>query len=508
MVGMSRPLQNLGINVKENAVEQLLLEMGINRTSQSLTEQQKIMARYITILKATKKDSGDLAHTYNSFTNVVRVLWSNVKILGRELGGPMKDAITGLAIRMRDWLINNREDIVAWWTTAMGKFQDFLSFFTGGTWGEGLKKGLEMLVLVLRAMVDSFVILGMRAAKAFAKAFGEELGKWLIEMGKPNGVLGKLSMAVPAIAAGRLALMKAGIGLIESARLEEPISAAEELKAAWSGVGDAIEKAATANENAKGLNVEEQKKVAAEYQKIRMARKAKTDQEIKDMEEQLRASLAADQEMLDAAKTTAEKIAEYWTDTGETINQVMYTARMSVKDGFAGMLTGMMTEFDNFEDHLRNFVIGITQAIARMQAEILAAKIMGSTESGGFGVGNWVNAGLNALAGGGGGQTVQAKARGGLIKPVYAANGFAPRGTDTVPVMATPGEGMLSKDLTAALREQLAVPGGVGGKSMTINVSAIDAQGTAQFLEKNKRQIAGFYGQTYRSNNPNTRRIR
>ena len=534
MVGMSRPLQNLGINVKENAVEQLLLEMGINRTSQSLTEQQKIMARYITILKATKKDSGDLAHTYNSFTNVVRVLWSNLKILSREMGGPMKDAVTGLAIRMRDWLINNREDIVAWWTVAMEKFGDFVAFFQNSTWRDGISRGLELLVAVFNTFADTVFII----FRELFTRIGDNVGVWLqqslaIAIERARLIAAEmrkipLSQQIGEAFSGddearrffakRTAdteidrMIKEGFFEKLYPAVKRNTTAMEDFKESVRLLGE--EFANTAKEGANMGKSEEELAASAEagnkaMQKIRMDRKAKTDQEIKNMDEQLRASLAADQELIDSAKNAADTIAEYWSNTAETIKQVMYTARMSVKDGFADMLTGMLTEFDNFEDHLRNFFIGITQAIARMQAEILAAKIMGSTESGGFGVGNWVNAGLNALAGGGGGgQAVQAKARGGLIKPVYAANGFAPRGTDTVPVMATPGEGMLSKDLTAALREQLAVPGGVGGKSMTINVSAIDAQGTAQFLEKNKRQIAGFYGQTYRSNNPNTRRIR
>ena len=157
----------------------------------------------------------------------------------------------------------------------------------------------------------------------------------------------------------------------------------------------------------------------------------------------------------------------------------------------------------SFEQFAKDFIVNIMQAIARMEAQLVAAKILGSQETGGLGLGNIIGKGLGLLAGGLGKQpAVQAKARGGIIKPVYAASGFAPKGSDTVPAMLTPGEGVLSKDLTAALREQLAVGGVGGGNHVTFNVQAIDAQGVDQFLNNNKRKIAGAWGQTVRGNNP------
>ena len=119
--------------------------------------------------------------------------------------------------------------------------------------GMGVLK--DITVAVMKAVVDSLVITGQIAARGFVNAFGEELGKWLIEMGKPDGVLGKLSLAVPAIAATRLSLMKAGIDLIESARLEKPIRAAERYAAAWEDVGIAMSSAAAISPTTKNVPV-------------------------------------------------------------------------------------------------------------------------------------------------------------------------------------------------------------------------------------------------------------
>jgi len=45
------------------------------------------------------------------------------------------------------------------------------------------------------------------------------------------------------------------------------------------------------------------------------------------------------------------------------------------------------------------------------------------------------------------------------------------------------------------------------GPAVNINVNAIDAQGTAQFLRQNRRLIAAALGETSRGNNPSSRRM-
>ena len=107
--------------------------------------------------------------------------------------------------------------------------------------------------------------------------------------------------------------------------------------------------------------------------------------------------------------------------------------------------------------------------------------------------------------------------RGGLVKGyasgglVYASRGmFTPRGTDTVPAMLTPGEGVLDKDLTAKLRKTLQVPdpSPVASRPVNINISAIDAAGTYQFLQKHKRALASMMGTSAQTNHPSTRGTR
>jgi uncharacterized protein YukE len=64
----------------------------------------------------------------------------------------------------------------------------------------------------------------------------------------------------------------------------------------------------------------------------------------------------------------------------------------------------------------------------------------------------------------------------------YFANGWVPRGTDTVPAMLTPGEGVLSRRGMAALGK-LNDGGAVGGQVFNITVTANDRQGGREAAE-------------------------
>ncbi len=544
MVGMTRPLQNLGINIKENAVDQLLLKMGVDRTAESLTEQERVLARYIAILQATEKDTGDLAHTYDSFTNVIRVMVTNTKILTRELGETLKNAITPLAIRMRDWLLENRGDVAEWFKEVVDKFMDFTAFFTGGTWSQGLERGLALTLQLFSGF-------GAVVTSLFKDVFtniGANIGVWMnqaialsLERRKlmQQALIGQgFSPTVARLTRGAASLgiaTRGQLSALEKARKEietklkhfrettlkvafpeaEGVGTAlDTLKEKWLEIAKAMK---TATEEGKKLRAE-QDKIFAEGQAERDARNAKLRAESKA---RLRAALADARvefaELLEANRQAAEGISASWQHTGETIKAVITSANDSIKNSFADMLVSMAQEMDNFGDFAEEFIVNVMKAIARMQAELVAARILGSTATGGLGGGDVLGNVLNFLAGGLGKVASATKdiagaaapgvqgpvlgfSRGGVVKPVYAANGFAARGTDTVPAMLTPGEMVLPKEIVELISNR--------GRSLNINVNAIDAQGTAQWLNNNKRMIAGMMGETSRGNNPSSRRLR
>jgi len=86
LVGMSRPLQDLGILVNETTIKSYALKNGMIEQGQEMTEQQKVTARYGAILEATTVAQGDLARTMDSPTNKLRVLSSTFDELRIVIG--------------------------------------------------------------------------------------------------------------------------------------------------------------------------------------------------------------------------------------------------------------------------------------------------------------------------------------------------------------------------------------------------------------------------------------
>lgn len=81
ITGETEPLKALGILVDENTVKQVAYAEGIAQNGEELTQQQKVLARYVAILKQTGNAQGDLARTLDSPANQMRVFKSNLENL-------------------------------------------------------------------------------------------------------------------------------------------------------------------------------------------------------------------------------------------------------------------------------------------------------------------------------------------------------------------------------------------------------------------------------------------
>lgn len=82
LTGETEPLKALGILVDENTVKQVAYSEGIAQNGAELTQQEKVLARYVAILKQTGNAQGDLARTINSPSNQLRTLKQQVTNLG------------------------------------------------------------------------------------------------------------------------------------------------------------------------------------------------------------------------------------------------------------------------------------------------------------------------------------------------------------------------------------------------------------------------------------------
>lgn len=96
ITGEMEPLKALGILVDESTVKQEAYNEGIAKVGDELTQQQKVLARYSTIMRQTSTAQGDLARTADSPANQMRRLRAEVQLLEIELGQKLLPAFKGL----------------------------------------------------------------------------------------------------------------------------------------------------------------------------------------------------------------------------------------------------------------------------------------------------------------------------------------------------------------------------------------------------------------------------
>ncbi len=93
LTGEAKPLKKIGILVNENTIKEVAYRNGIAQTGAQLTEQEKVMARYVAIMEQTSNTHGDLARTINSPANMVRILKQRVANLGIAFGNLLMPTI-------------------------------------------------------------------------------------------------------------------------------------------------------------------------------------------------------------------------------------------------------------------------------------------------------------------------------------------------------------------------------------------------------------------------------
>lgn len=112
ITGESEPLKRLGILINETTVKQYALNNAIWDGVGSMTELEKVQARYLLILSQTAKAQGDMERTLDSSQNVFRAILTQVKLLVVALGEKLLIAIQDVSIAMRDWLVKDKEAII------------------------------------------------------------------------------------------------------------------------------------------------------------------------------------------------------------------------------------------------------------------------------------------------------------------------------------------------------------------------------------------------------------
>ena len=86
LAGQSEPLKQYGIDVSDVAIKAFALKNNIGDGTGELTEQEKVLARYGSIMEQTEAVAGDFADTADSFANQQRILTKEIENTRAEIG--------------------------------------------------------------------------------------------------------------------------------------------------------------------------------------------------------------------------------------------------------------------------------------------------------------------------------------------------------------------------------------------------------------------------------------
>ncbi len=118
ITGETEPLKRLGIIVQENVIKQVAYKNGIATVGAELTEQQKVMARYLAIMEQTKTAQGDLARTIKSPANQLRILKTQLEVVRINLGKAFMP-ITQIVLPLLTNLVTQLATVTSYFTIFM-----------------------------------------------------------------------------------------------------------------------------------------------------------------------------------------------------------------------------------------------------------------------------------------------------------------------------------------------------------------------------------------------------
>ena len=118
LAGQSEPLRAFGIDLSAAAVEAYALSEGIFDGEGSMTEAEKVMARYGLLMQETAITAGDFANTSDGLANTQRILKAEFENVKAEVGEALIPVMIELFTEIRDNLPAIKEFIQGFIDTA------------------------------------------------------------------------------------------------------------------------------------------------------------------------------------------------------------------------------------------------------------------------------------------------------------------------------------------------------------------------------------------------------
>ena len=203
LAGESEPLKRFGINLLETEVKAYAVRAEIIKQGETLTEQQKVLARYGLLMESTNKTAGDFANTSGNLANGSRILSAQMTDLQGEIGQALLPALQRLLPTLRALVTEFGSKLVdavrsVDWNSTLTSLMNLLTFFV---------KNIEVitkLVAVLWTLNTAY-----NAIKVTAGLLNAALAITNIAFGKTTVAAGIATTAMKVL---RSAMLLTGIG--------------------------------------------------------------------------------------------------------------------------------------------------------------------------------------------------------------------------------------------------------------------------------------------------------
>ena len=179
LAGESEPMKRFGIAITDATINQYALRTGMIESSGTMTEQQKVLARYGLLLQKTNNFAGDFKNTQWSWANVQKRIGAEIEDVAAKVGKALIPTLEMLG----KWIM---KEGVPWLKHKLVPAVKDLSKWiqdngdTVRSWGEILKGTWTVVVAITAAVMGFFRAVG-KVNKALQTLFGFDVS-FLIQM--------------------------------------------------------------------------------------------------------------------------------------------------------------------------------------------------------------------------------------------------------------------------------------------------------------------------------------
>jgi len=156
LVGQTKPLRGLGIDVTMQTLQTDLDRLGIKAQVGQLTQAEKVLLRYIAILRQSTNAQGDFARTIETPVNQFRIFTAQTQELTRWFGTLFLGVITNILPYINAVVIGLKE-IFQTFSTMMGFDINDFNFLGGSNGMEQVEDGIDGIDTSVKKLTKSLM---------------------------------------------------------------------------------------------------------------------------------------------------------------------------------------------------------------------------------------------------------------------------------------------------------------------------------------------------------------